>query len=180
MKWKTTLALLTIVVILSALVYFFDGRKSSDENITKSKLQIKLTLPPERITKLEITYGTTGTATLTLTKDENGIWRSSPVGIGSETISNFVAKISKRLTLFRVFAPGNLDEYGLENPRIIAKFYLDDDTTRMMKIGNGIPTGNYVYMIVDVMPHEVFYVTSGLVTDFAEFAQKQIENSEGT
>jgi len=180
MKWKTTLALFIIVVILSALVYFFEGRKDDDENSTKNKSQIKLTLPPEKITKLEITYNAPGTAILTLTRDEKGIWQSSPVNIGSETINNFVAKISKRFIFYKVADPGSLSEYGLENPRIMAKFYLDDDTTRMIKIGNEIPTGNYVYMNVDVMPDEVFYVISGIINDFAEFAQKQIENNEGT
>jgi len=180
MKWKTTFSLFLIVVILSALVYFFDGRNGSDENSTKNKAQIKLTLPPEKITKLEITYNAPDTAILTLTKDENGVWRSFPVDIGSETINDFVAKTSKRFVFFKVASPGSLSEYGLENPRIIAKFYLDDDTTRMIKIGNEIPTGNYVYMNVDVMPDEIFYVTLGIINDFAEFAKQQIENNEGT
>lgn len=166
MKLKTTFILLAVVVVLFAIVYAFDIRKSDgNDKKNEKKLDILFKIPQDNINKIEIIYTTPQAKNLTLTKNDKGLWQSQPLSNDPKTINNTISAILGRSIFDKVKEAGSLADYGLAKPRITAIFHLQDGTSNKLIIGNEVPVGNYVYIKDESLP-DIYMIPASIVEDF--------------
>ncbi len=146
MKFKTTLILLGVVLVLFALVYAFEIRKPEDSNKKSKRAEDVLGIPETSINKIEIVYTTPQIATLTVVKSDKGLWQSQTINIKSDVIQKAISAALGRYVFDTVKDTGALGEYGLANPRVAVTFYFKDGTKKKIIMGNEVPIGNYVYV----------------------------------
>jgi hypothetical protein len=177
MKYKTTIILLVIVAILSAIVFFFE-RNDKDKGKSKSKnIEASFNIPKDNISKVDIKFSIPESINLSLTKDNSEKWQSAPFPIDQKNINDAISGMLDRYIFTKIKEQESLDSYGLQNPRISVIFHLKDGTSKKMIIGNEIPTKNYVYVKEDSSA-DIYLVTAGIMEDFQKIAPKQAENKE--
>jgi len=177
MKYKTTIILLIIVAILSAIVFFFE-KNDKDKGKSKSKsIEASFNIPKDNLSKVDITFSIPEPINLSLAKDNNEEWQSAPFPIEQKNINDAISGILSRYIFTKIKEQESLDSYGLQNPRITVIFHLQDGTSKKVTIGNEVPTKNYVYVKEDSSA-DIYLVTAGIIEDFQKLAPKQAENKE--
>ena len=167
MKFRTTLVLLGVVVVLFAIVYAFEIRKPEDSNKKSKKVEDVLSIQETDINKIEIVYTTPKIATLTATKNDKGLWQSQTLNIKSDVIQKAISAALSKYVFDTVNDTGGLGEYGLVNPRVAVTFYFKDGTKKKIMLGNEVPIGNYVYVKDESKP-EIYMIPASIVEDFTK------------
>jgi len=172
-KFKTTLILFGVAIVLFAFVYAFELRKPKDEKKSKN-IETMLNISKDKLSRIEITYTAPKNSTLNLSKNNNDQWQSqssleskpTPKAI-HDTITNALEK-----NIFdTVKEPSGLDEYGLFKPRVTVMFYFKDGTHRKIMLGSEVPIGNYVYIKEESTP-DIYMVPASIVEDFTKLLQE--------
>ena len=180
MKFKTTIILFGIAIVLFAFVYAFELRKPKDEKKSKN-IEIALNIPKDKLSKIEITYTVPQNAVLILSKNDNDQWQSQSQStleskpIPKATNDTITSALEKNI-FDTVKEPGGLDEYGLSKPRVTVMFYFKDGTHRKMMLGSEVPIGNYVY-IKEESTSDIYMVPASIIEDFTKLIQ-QPENEK--
>ncbi len=171
MKFRSTLILLIIVVVLFAFVYIFEIRKPEKSTGDSNNLGKLLSLAKEDVNKVELAYSDPNYAGIVCSKDDTGEWQiERPLAAKADQklmdrlISGTVDKYVHR-TLEET---EDISEYGLDNPRVTATFYLQDGTSRTIMLGDTVPTGNYVYIKQKAVP-DISLVPASIADDLTKF-----------
>lgn len=174
MQIRTTLILFVIVVLLFALVYIFEIRNPKEDPTTSKRLDRILDVKEENVKNLEISYAKFPKTVIKCSKDKDGIWKldqPSNIKLDSKDIPELISKTLERKIYDRLKEIGSLDEYGLKNPKVSVKFYLKDDTSKELMIGNEVPVGNYVYIKEGSSP-EIYTIPASIVNDFTKLVSE--------
>lgn len=171
MKFKSTLILLIIVLVLFAFVYFFEIRKPKESTGEDKSLGKLLSLVKEDVSKVELAYSNPNYEKILCSKDDAGGWQiEQPLKAKADQklmdrlISDTVGK-NVQQTLKEA---GDISEYGLDNPRVTATFYLQDGTSRTIMLGDTVPTGNYTYIKQKSIP-DISLVPASIADDLTKF-----------
>jgi hypothetical protein len=171
MKFKSTLILLIIVVVLFAFVYIFEIRKPKESTGESDNLGKLLSLAKEDVNKVELAYSDPNYEGIVCSKDDAGEWQiEQPLKakadqklmdrLISDTVGKYVHETLKEAE--------DISEYGLDNPRVTATFYLQDGTSRTIMLGDTVPTRNYVYVKQKAVP-DISLVTASIADDLTKF-----------
>lgn len=171
MKFRNTLILFGVVVVLFLLVYIFEIRKP-EESTDKSKNLGKLLLVEiEDVSKLELSYTDPAYERIVCAKDSSGEWQiEQPLKAKADQkiMNRLVSGVMKK-NVHRTFEePGALSEYGLDNPRVIAIFHLKSGELKTLLLGNTVPVGNYVYVKQESIP-DISLVPANTVDELTKF-----------
>lgn len=173
MKFKTTLILFGIAIVLFAFVYAFELRKPKDDKKSKN-IETALNIPKDKLSRMEITYTTPKNFILNLTKNDKDQWQSqSPLGPKPtpKAIHDAITSSLGKNIFDTVKEPGGLNEYGLFKPRVTVMFYFKDGTHRKIMLGSEVPIGNYVYIKEELTP-DIYMVPASIVEDFTNLIQE--------
>ena len=170
MKFRNTLILFGVVILLFGFVYIFEIRGPKEPSGKSKNLGEMLLMRRGDIDRLELTYTDPEYENIAFFNDPDGQWQ-----IERPLRANADQKVMDRLlsnTLSKnihdtLKNPLNLAEYGLDNPRVVAKFQLKDGTSRTLLLGNTVPTGNYVYIKQESAPG-IYLVPAGIVGDLTK------------
>jgi hypothetical protein len=172
MKFRNTLILFGVVVVLFVLVYVFEIRKPEESTGKSQNLGKTLLMEKENVSKLELVYSDSDYERIVCSRDEDGQWQieqplkaKADQKVTDRLVSNAISKNIHNI----LKDPGSLAEYGLENPRVIATFHLQDGTFRALMLGDTVPTGSYVYIKQSATP-EISLVPASIVDDLTKFA----------
>jgi hypothetical protein len=141
--WKSTLALLVVLVGLGAYIYFVDSKKPVGD-AEKEKAFTGITL--DDIEELEITSN----GERSRVRKSDGLWKLvEPVTADADQgeLAGIVNALPD-LEIQRVVeeTPSDLKRYGLEMPRIEVGFRKKGSKDfQRLKIGDRTPTGNEIY-----------------------------------
>ncbi len=171
MKFKSTLILLIIVVVLFAFVYIFEIRKPKESTGEDKNLGKLLSLAKEDVNKVELAYSDPNYERIVCSKDDAGEWQiEQPLKakadqklmdrLISDTVGKYVHETLKEAE--------DISEYGLDNPRVTATFYLQDGASRTIMLGDTVPTGNYVYIKQKAVP-DISLVPASIADDLTKF-----------
>jgi hypothetical protein len=172
-KFKTTLILFGIAIVLFAFVYAFELRKPKDEKKSKN-IETVLNISKDKLNRIEITYTTPKNFILNLIKNDKDQWQSQSILEPKPTPKAIHDTITSSLgkSIFdTVKEPGGLNEYGLFKPRVIVMFYFKDGTHRKIMLGSEVPIGNYVYIKEESTP-DIYMVPASIVEDFIKLIQE--------
>jgi hypothetical protein len=171
MRFRNTLILFGVVVILFVLVYAFEIRKPGESTEKSKNLGEMLLVKKENVNKVELIYADPNYEKLVCFKDDNGEWQieqplkaKADQNIMDRLISNAMSKnIHSTLK-----DPGEPTEYGLGNPRVTATFHLLDGISRTLMLGDTVPTGNYAYFKQKGIS-DISLVPASMVDDLTKF-----------
>lgn len=171
MKLRNTLILFVIAAALFTFVYVFEIRKPEDANGKSKNLGKRLLLEREEIDKIELAYADPDYERIVCSIDNSGSWQ-----IEQPLRANADQKIMDRLVSGALGKsihetlkdPVALSEYGLDNARVSATFFLKDGVSRTLLLGNTVPTGNYVYIKEKSIP-DISLVPASIVDDLTKF-----------
>jgi hypothetical protein len=172
-KFKTTLILFGIAIVLFAFVYAFELRKPKDEKKSKN-IETVLNISKDKLNRIEITYTTPKNFILNLIKNDKDQWQSQSILEPKPTpkaIHDTIASSLGKSIFDTVKEPGGLNEYGLFKPRVIVMFYFKDGTHRKIMLGSEVPIGNYVYIKEESTP-DIYMVPASIVEDFIKLIQE--------
>ena len=130
-----------------------------------------LLMEESNVGKVELIYSDSNYETIVCSKDGDGKWHiEQPLRAKADqkVMDRLVSgSLSKRVQS-TLEEPGSMDEYGLKNPRVTARFYLRNDTSRTLILGHTVPTGNYVYVNQKSHP-DVSLVPASIADDLTKF-----------
>ncbi|MDQ1327290.1 MAG: hypothetical protein QG641_570 [Candidatus Poribacteria bacterium] len=173
MKFKTTLILFGIAIVLFAFVYAFELRKPKDDKKSKN-IETMLNISKDNLNRMEITYTTPKNYILKLSKNNNDQWQSQDTLESKPTlkaIHDTITSALERSIFDTVKEPGGLDEYGLAKPRVTVMFYFKNGTHRKIMLGSEVPIGNYVYIKEESTP-DIYMVPASIVEDFTKLLRE--------
>ena len=171
MKFRNTLILLGVVVILLVYVYVFEIRRPGESAGESKSLGRTLLMEEGNVGKIELIYSDPDYETIVCSKDGDGEWHiEEPLRAKADQkiMDRLVSGSLGKRVQSTLEEPGSMDEYGLKNPRVTARFYLRDDTSRTLTLGHTVPTGNYVYVNQKSFP-DVFLVPASIADDLTKF-----------
>ena len=149
MKFRNTLILLGVVVILFVLVYVFEIRKSEESTGRSENLGKMLLVEKEDVNKVELIYADPNYEKIVCSKDDKGQWQiEQPLKAKADQkrMDRLISDAISKNIHNTLKEPGSLAEYGLDSPRVTATFHPGDDTSRTLMLGDTVPTGNYAYI----------------------------------
>lgn len=171
MKLRGTLILFGIALVLFIFVYAFELRKPGGTDENGKNLGKKLMIQQDSVSKIELSYANSEYETIISSKDASGNWQiEKPISARADKkeidkiISSVIGK-SIQSTLKEQVA---VAEYGLDNPRVTATFYLKDGDSKTLLLGNTVPTGNYAYA-QQKSESEIIIVPASLADDLTRF-----------
>lgn len=147
--FRTTWIAVAVLVVLAAVVYWFEFRQqpaASSPESTSPELQV-LKLDAASVRRIELDYDQKNT---TLTRPDAATdWTFAPSGDPTDTVRiNTLLTRLANLRADRLIADrsDNLAEFGLDNPNSVLTLGLADGTSVKLLIGNQTPvqTGFYV------------------------------------
>jgi hypothetical protein len=158
---RSTLALMVVLVGLSAYVYFFT--EAPDSSLPEAQERVFPALAPEDIQQVNITSESGDSTSL---KKDGDTWQIiTPVAVSasSSELSNLTSNLS-RLELSRVLdeSPADLSPYGLAKPRVSIEFKsAEGKPSGHLLVGNKTPTGGTLYAKLADQPR-VFLIAAYL------------------
>jgi len=171
MKFRNTLILFGVVVVLFLLVYIFEIRNPGESTDKSKNLGELLLVEIEDVSKLELSYTDPAYEKIVCAKDSSGEWQiEQPLKAKADQkiMSRLVSGVMKK-NVHRTFEkPGALSEYGLDNPRVIAIFHLKGGEPKTILLGNTVPVGNYVYVKQKSIP-DISLVPANIVDELTKF-----------
>ena len=171
MKFRNTLILLGVAIILIIFVYVFEIRKPEGNSSKSKSLGKTLLLENGDISKVELVYADSQYESIVCSKDNSGQWRiTQPLKAKADqkVIDRMISRSLGRNVLNALKDPESLADYGLDNPRVEATFHLGDGASRTILLGNTVPTGNYVYVKQESAP-DIYLVPASIVDDLTKF-----------
>jgi hypothetical protein len=171
MKFKNTLILLGVVLVLFALVYIFEIRRPEKTTGKGTDLGKMLLVEKEDVNKVELVYADPNYEKIICSKDEDGQWQiEQPLKAEADQkrMDRLVSSAMTKIIHNTLNDPGDLAEYGLDSPRVTATFHLKDGTSRTLMLGDTVPTGNYTYIKQESTP-DISLVPASIVDDLTKF-----------
>jgi hypothetical protein len=143
---RSTLALVVVLMGLSAYIYFF-ASKTPATDTGKKQEKVFASLESDKIEEIKVTSAAGDATTL---KKEGGAWQiRQPIAVkADESESSGIASALSSVEIVRVIDenPSNLNDYGLSNPRIAIDFKAAGDKEyRKLLIGEKSPTGSDLF-----------------------------------
>lgn len=173
MKLRNTLILFGIALLLFAFVYAYEIRKPKED--TDKSLGRVLQMREGDVTKIKVAYSEPNSPVVICSKDSKGEWRVEQppdMKVDQKTIQNLISGTTSKYIYNTIKEPGDLSEYGLDNPRVTAMFYLKDGTHRKIMIGDEVPIGNYVYLKDEFTP-DIYMVPEIVADNFIKLKESQ-------
>ena len=180
MKFRNTLILFGVVLILFAFVYVFEIRKP-EEPTGKSNNLGKMLLVEDvehaaslfirDVNRVELSYADPSYQKIVCFKDDNAQWQiEQPLRAKADQkrMNRLISDVMSKNIQNTLKDPEELAEYGLANPRVAATFHLRDGTFRTLLLGNTVPTGNYVYVKQESLP-DISLVPASAADDLTKF-----------
>ena len=170
MKFRNTLILFGVVILLLGLVYIFEIRRPKEPAGKSKNLGKRLLMAKGEIDRLELTYTDPEYENMAFFNDAHGQWqieRPLRANADQKVINRLISNTLSKNILDTLKNPLDLVEYGLDNPRVVAKFQLKDGTSRTLLLGNTVPTGNYVYIKQESAP-DISLVPASIVGDLTK------------
>ncbi|MFC1713510.1 DUF4340 domain-containing protein [Candidatus Poribacteria bacterium] len=171
MKFRNTLILFGIVVVLFLFVYVFEIRKPEESDGKSKNLGKTLQLERENINRIELSYADPSYETIVCSIDSNGQWQiEQPLKANADqkTVDRLISDAIGKSIHETLKEPGDLAEYGLDNPRVTATFQVKAGVSRTLMLGNTVPTGNYVYIKQKSEP-DISLVPASIVDALTKF-----------
>lgn len=172
MKYRNTLILFAVVIILFVFVYVFEIRKPEQTEEKNRNLGKLLLLDSEYINKIELRYADPNYERIVCSRGEaNERWQiDQPLQVKADqlAIGKLLAGAMEKNIHNTLKEPGNLSEYGLDNPRVTAIFSTKNGVSRILTLGNTVPTGNYAYIKQDSVP-DIYLAPASIVDDLTKF-----------
>ena len=170
MKFRNTLILFGVVILLFGFVYIFEIRRPEESTGKSKNLGKMLLMRKGDIDRLELTYTDPEYENIAFFNDANGQWqieRPLRANADQKIMDRLLSNTVSKNILDTLKDPLDLAEYGLDNPRVIATFHLKDGTFRTLLLGNTVPTGNYVYTKQESSP-DISLVPASIVGDLTK------------
>ncbi len=171
MKFRSTLILLIIVLVLLAFVYIFEIRKPKESTRESDNLGRLLSLAKEDVSKVELAYNDPSYEGIVCFKDDAGVWQiEQPLRAKADQklMERLISGAMDKYIQRTLKETEDLSEYGLDNPRVTATFYLQDGTFRTIMLGDTVPTGNYVYIKQKAVP-DISLIPASIADDLTKF-----------
>jgi len=171
MKFRNTLILLGIVVVLFLLVYVFEIRKPGEFTGKGRNLGEILMVEKEDVNEVALVYADSNYEKMVCSKDDNGQWQiEQPLKAKADQkrMDRLISSAMSKNIHNTLKEPGSLAEYGLDSPRVIATFHLRDGRSRTLMLGDTVPTGNYAYIKQKSTP-DISLVPASIVDDLTKF-----------
>ncbi len=171
MKFRSTLILLIIVLVLLAFVYIFEIRKPKESTRESDNLGRLLSLAKEDVSKVELAYNDPSYEGIVCFKDDAGVWqieRPLRAKADQKLMERLISGAMDKYIQRTLKETEDLSEYGLDNPRVTATFYLQDGTFRTIMLGDTVPTGNYVYIKQKAVP-DISLIPASIADDLTKF-----------
>ena len=172
MKFRNTLILLIIVLVLLAFVYIFEIRKPEESNGEDKSLGKLLSLVKEDVNKVELAYSDPNYERIVCSKDDAGEWQiEQPLKAKADQklMDRLISGTMDKNIQQTLKEAEDISEYGLDNPRVTATFHLQDGTFRTIMLGDTVPTGNYTYIKQKSVP-DISLVPASIADDLTKFA----------
>jgi hypothetical protein len=146
---RSTIALLAVLIGLSAYIYFVVSKKS-DTGAETAKPRVFVALDADKIDEVKVKSESGDTTTL---KKTNGNWQiTAPLTVKADAMqAGALASNLSTLEVSRVVDenPADLKEYGLDSPRVEIEFKASGDKTyadaHRLFIGAKSPTGGDLF-----------------------------------
>ncbi|MBD3184670.1 DUF4340 domain-containing protein [Candidatus Poribacteria bacterium] len=171
MKFRNTLILLIVVIILFGLVYFLELRKPDKPEGKSRNLGEILAVEQDEIKGIELSYSDPNYQTIVCSKSSEGKWMiEKPLQAKADQreIQRLISNPLEKLIQNTIESPENLSEYGLDNPRVNIKFTLTNNESINIMLGDTVPTGNYAYVKKGSQP-EIHLSPANIVDDMTKF-----------
>ncbi len=170
MKFRNTLILFGVVILLFGFVYIFEIRGPKEPSGKSKYLGEMLLMGKGDIDRVELAYSDPEYENIAFFRDTGGQWqieRPLRANADQKIIDKLISNTVSKNILSTLKDPLGLAEYGLDNPRVVAKFQLKDGTSRTLLLGNTVPTGNYVYTKQESAP-DISLVPASIVGDLTK------------
>ncbi len=171
MKFRNTLILLGVVVVLFIFVYVFEIRKPEKSDEKSKNLGKVMLLEKEDINKIELSYADPSYERIVCAINNNGRWQiEQPLKANADrkTVDRLIFGAIGKNIHETLKEPGELSEYGLDNPRVTITFHVKAGVPRTLMLGNTVPTGNYVYIKQKSRP-DISLVAASIVDNLTKF-----------
>jgi hypothetical protein len=152
---KSTLFVLLAAIVLGAVVYYFDWRRSQRESEKPPADTEKLaySIQPQDISSLTIKHPANSSEPTLRFEKRNGLWQlTQPIETQAEQaslegIADSLA--SARISQTEPGTPDRLKVFGLDPPAVSVEFQLQNGAKHTLALGNKDFTGISAYAIVD-------------------------------
>ena len=171
MKFRNTLFLLVVVLVLLLGVYLLEIRKPGESSGKSKNVGETLAIETSDINRIELSYAAPDYQRIVCSRDDNGVWwLQQPVVAEADQheVKRLISSSMSKIVKITVKSSEDLAGYGLDNPRVTAVFGLKDGTSRALMLGATVPTGNYAYVKIKGKP-EIYLIPASIVDDLTKF-----------
>ncbi len=167
MNYRTTLIIILLLIALAASYFlFFD--ELVEENNNKPSISENYKLPREDITKLQLSYADKAYQSITIFKDDKGMWQITSPFIANADLSKVNTVLDDFLNkqIRQTLEVSEYDQYGLDTPAITVQLWKHDDSNpKTFFIGKkGV---NYSVYIKEQSEQHIFIIESSALDDLA-------------
>lgn len=167
MNYRTTFIIIVLLIAI-ALTYFLFFDEPVEESNNKSTVSETYELPREDITKVRLAYADKAYQSITILKDDEGIWRITSPFIADADLSKVNTVLDDFLNkrIRQTLDVSEYDQYGLVAPTITVQLWKQNDSnSKTFFIGKkGV---NYSVYIKEQSEQHIFIIESSALDDLA-------------